>query len=393
MQSRRAARLCGRRASGYPVPMSIRSGTAAPRPTPLAALHERLAARMVDFAGWSLPVQYPAGIRREHLHTRAAASLFDVSHMAQLAIEADAATLEDVLPIDVRGLAPWRQRYGLLTDEAGGIVDDLVLTRLPQGFFAVVNAARVDAVLEHLATFPGLAGCVRLLEDRALLALQGPAAAAVLADLGPALDDLPFMAVREAQLDGVACRLHRGGYTGEDGFEIALPAAQATSLAEVLLRDSRVAPAGLGARDSLRLEAGLCLSGTDIGPDTTPAEAGLGWVVARRYRDGAEAARFPGAATVLRQLAGDCARRRVGIRPAGRAPVRGGTALHTAQGEEVGTITSGGFGPSVEHPIAMGYVARSAATPGTRLVVSLRGREHEVEVASLPFVAHRYHRS
>ncbi len=369
--------------------MSRDAVAAPPRPTPLHALHQALDARLVTFAGYALPVQYAGGIKHEHLHTRASAGLFDVSHMGQIAIAADAAALETVVPGEIEALGAWRQRYSVLTNDAGGIIDDLMVTRLPDSFFVVVNAAFKSAVLAHLRARLG-AERVTLLEERALLALQGPAAAAVLDALGVATASLPFMAARECDIAGVHCLVNRCGYTGEDGFEIALAAGDAAMLARRLLEDARVEPIGLGARDSLRLEAGLCLSGTDIDATTTPAVADLAWVVARKYREGRADARFPGADVVLNELAAGVPRRRVGLRPRGRAPVRGGAVLHDAGGAEVGRITSGGFGPSVEHPIAMGYVDSGLAAPGTVLAVNLRGRTHEVEVTALPFVAHRY---
>lgn len=370
------------------------SDTAAPvRRTPLHALHERLGAKLVPFAGFEMPLQYPAGIVQEHLHTRAAASLFDVSHMGQVFVEAPAAALEALVPGDLAGLPAFHQRYTVLTNARGGILDDLMIARLPARWYAVVNAAYRERDVAHLAAGLGDNGQVELAAERALLALQGPAAAGVLAPLTPAATALPFMGVAETPVAGIDCLVSRSGYTGEDGFEIACAAADAAALAEALYADERVRPAGLGARDSLRLEAGLCLSGTDIDETTTVAEAGLGWLVAARYRGAdAEPARFPGAHVVLAELAAGAARRRVGLRPQGRVPLRGGTALHDERGREVGRITSGSFGPTAGHPVAMGYVERPLAEPGTLLAVTIRGREHAAEVCRLPFVPHRFHR-
>lgn len=367
------------------------SATQPARPTPLHALHEALGARFVPFAGYQMPVQFPTGIKQEHLHTRAQASLFDVSHMGQIAVRGPAAALENLVPGDIAGLAVGQQRYSVLTNDAGGIIDDLMIARLPERFFLVVNAAFKDAVRRHLECRLGAACDVEMLDDRALIALQGPAAAQVLGAIEPALAQLSFMAVSELDVDGTPCLVSRSGYTGEDGFEIALPAAAAERFARRLLEHPVVAAAGLGARDSLRLEAGLCLSGTDIDAATTPVAASLGWVIARKYRDGTAAARFPGAARVLDELRTGAPRVRVGLRLEGRVPLRGGSVLYDA-GREVGVVTSGTFGPSVEHPVAMGYVERSAKAPGTQLSVSIRERTHGVAVAALPFVPHRYYR-
>lgn len=363
----------------------------APRTTSLRALHAALGARFVDFAGYAMPVQYPAGIVQEHLHTRAQASLFDVSHMGQIVVAGPADALEALVPSDIAALEVGQQRYTLLTNGAGGILDDLMVARLPDHYLLVVNAACKDADHAHLVQGLGDACRVRLCSDRALLALQGPAAADVLSTFAREPAALPFMGVRECRLGGIDCVVSRSGYTGEDGFEIALPAAVAEAFARRLLDDARVAPAGLGARDSLRLEAGLCLSGTDFDVTTTPAAAALGWVVARKYRDSSVPARFPGAATVLAELAQGAARLRVGLRLRGRAPLRGGCAL-VHDRREVGRVTSGTFGPSAGHPVAMGYVERALAAPGTVLEATIRERTHAVEVCALPFVPHRYHR-
>ncbi|MBI2799455.1 MAG: glycine cleavage system aminomethyltransferase GcvT [Gammaproteobacteria bacterium] len=363
------------------------------RLTPLHELHLELRAKLVPFAGYLMPLQYEHGILHEHLHTRAKAGLFDVSHMGQITIEGPPAALETLVPSDIAGLGPWRQRYSVLTNENGGILDDLMVTRLPERLLVIVNAAFKTEDFVYLRR--RLAASCELTphDDRALLALQGPAAASVLSVLAPSVTALNFMSAGYFILNGIECFVSRSGYTGEDGFEIALPAAAAIDLARTLLADPRVAPAGLGARDSLRLEAGLCLAGADIDETTTPIEAGLSWVVAKQYREPSVAeASFPGAAVVLAQLKVGSTRIRVGVRPQGRIPLRAGVELRTADGSVVGSITSGSFGPSINAPIAMGYVQRIAAAAGTQLTVSIRGREHAAEVAPLPFVPHRYHR-
>jgi aminomethyltransferase len=369
--------------------------------TPLHALHLSLGAKMVGFAGYEMPLQYPAGILKEHLHTRAAAGLFDVSHMGQILLRprsgqiADAAAaLERLLPMDVLGLAPGRQRYGLFTDDAGGILDDLMFANRGDHLFLVVNAACKAADAAHLEAGLGDACTVEPL-DRALLALQGPSAAAALGTLAADVAGMRFMDVRALDLDGVPALVSRSGYTGEDGFEIAVAAERAQELAERLLALPDVAPIGLGARDSLRLEAGLCLYGHDIDRSTTPVEAALEWAIQpARRAGGARPGGFPGAAVILGEIASGAARRRVGLRPEGRAPMREGTALFAEEGgEPVGQITSGGFGPSLEAPVAMGYVAIAQAAPETRLLGQLRGRMLPATVAKMPFIAPGYKRS
>ena len=358
--------------------------------TPLFSLHLLLGAKMVPFAGWEMPVQYPAGIIAEHLHTRAQAGLFDVSHMGQLRLAGAApeAALEALVPGDITGLASGRMRYTLLLDEKGGILDDLMATRRDDGLFIVVNAGTADADFALLRD--RLGSGVERLDDRALLALQGPAAAAVLARLGAGIAEMPFMSAAEVSLDGAPCLVTRSGYTGEDGFEISLPAAAARALAERLLTEPEVMPVGLGARDTLRLEAGLCLYGHDIDQTTTPVEADLAWTIAKRRRDAGD---FPGAATILRQLAEGPARKRVGVRPEGRAPAREGTPIADEVGNPIGRVTSGGFGPSLGAPVAIGYVATKHAALGTPLALAVRGAAHPAHVAALPFVPHRYHRA
>jgi aminomethyltransferase len=359
--------------------------------TPLYQLHQSLGARMVAFAGYEMPVQYPTGILAEHLHTRAQAGLFDVSHMGQafLAGADPGAALERLVPGDIRGLGPQRMRYTLLLNEAGGILDDLMATRLGDRLFVVVNAATKDRDFAHLEAHLGSDVSIERLGDRALLALQGPAAARVLERFAEGIAQMRFMSAAETMLDGQRCLVTRSGYTGEDGFEISLPAAGAQALAERLLAEPEVKPIGLGARDSLRLEAGLCLYGHDIDEATTPIEADLAWTIGKRRREDGD---FPGASIILRQLADGPARKRVGIRPDGRAPAREGTPILAPGGAEIGRVTSGGFGPSLEAPVAMGYVDIASAAEGTALTLAVRGTARPAHVVQLPFVPHRYHR-
>ena len=357
--------------------------------TPLFDLHKSLGAKLTAFAGYDMPVQYAGGIIAEHLHTRARASLFDVSHMGQVLLSGRdiAARLEALVPSDIAGLRPGRLRYTVLTNAQGGIIDDLMVARDGEVLRLVVNAACKAGDLAHLRAQLG-GGAVLYLEDRALLALQGPQAAAVLSRLARGAEALAFMAGATIALDGIACFVTRSGYTGEDGFEISVPAADAEKLARRLLAEPEVAPAGLGARDTLRLEAGLCLYGADIDETTTPVEADLVWIIpARRRSEGG----FPGAAIIARQLAEGPARRRVGIKPEGRQIARGHTPIVESAGTEIGVVTSGGFSPSLETAIAMGYVPAPLAKPGTALRLAVRGAERAAQVAALPFVPHRYH--
>ncbi|RYJ00829.1 MAG: glycine cleavage system aminomethyltransferase GcvT [Acetobacteraceae bacterium] len=359
--------------------------------TPLGGLHRALGGRMVPFAGYAMPVQYPAGILTEHLHVRSAAGLFDVSHMGQAELlgEGAAAALERVTPADVQALKPGRQRYGLLMTPAGGIFDDFMVANLGDRLFLVVNASRKHedfALIESV-----LPAGVRLnrLPDRALLALQGPGAAAAMAPVAPALTALTFMGIAAAEVAGVPILASRSGYTGEDGWEISAPAEQAEALAKALLALPGVMPAGLGARDSLRLEAGLCLYGSDIDETTSPVEAALVWSIGKRRRMAWD---FPGAERVREELANGAARLRVGLKPEGRQPARGHTAIHAPDGAPIGEITSGGFGPSLGGPMAMGYVARAHAADGTALELMVRGKPLAARVAPMPFVPHRYAR-
>jgi len=359
------------------------------RETPLAALHRELGGRMVPFAGYAMPVQYPAGIMAEHLHCRAAAALFDVSHMGQgeLFGEGAAAALERLTPADVAGLKPGRQRYGLLTAEDGGILDDFMVANLGDRLFLVVNASRKEGDFDRIAA--ALPSGLRLMrrEDRALLALQGPQAVALLAGLAPEVASLPFMGIGEFRIDGVPAIVSRSGYTGEDGVEISVPGEAAEGVARRLLSLHGVQPAGLGARDSLRLEAGLCLYGNDIDETTSPVEAALVWTIGKRRRVAWD---FPGAERVRDELANGPKRLRVGLKPEGRQPARAHTPIHAPGGAAIGEVTSGGFGPSLNGPMAMGYVARECAEDGTALALMVRGKALPARVAPMPFVPHRY---
>ncbi|NEI07313.1 glycine cleavage system aminomethyltransferase GcvT [Rhizobium leguminosarum] len=375
--------------------------TAALKKTPLHALHLSLGARMVPFAGYDMPVQYPAGVMKEHLHTRAEAGLFDVSHMGQVIVKAksgsyeDAAlALESLVPVDVLGLAEGRQRYGFFTDDTGGILDDLMISHLDDHLFVVVNAACKEADLGHLQTHIGDQCDITLL-DRALIALQGPRAVAVLAELWADVAAMKFMDVRHCRLHDVSCLVSRSGYSGEDGFEISVPVDKAEDVTMRLLEHPDVQAIGLGARDSLRLEAGLCLYGNDIDTTTSPVEAALEWAMQKARRgNGARAGGFPGSGRILSELENGAARRRVGLKPEGKAPVRGHAKLYAdAEGKvEIGEVTSGGFGPSVEGPVAMGYVPLSHAAAGTLVYAEVRGKYLPITVSALPFVTPTYKR-
>ena len=363
--------------------------------TPLHGLHVDRGARMVAFAGYDMPLHYAPGLLKEHLHVRAAAGLFDVSHMGQIAVSArsgaltDAAkALEQLMPVDVLGLAPGRQRYAFFTNESGGLLDDLMIANLGDHLLLVVNAACKAADALHLKTHLSDSCEIEPL-DRALIALQGPHAEAALARLAPDCAAMKFLDVRRLTIMGASCIVARSGYTGEDGFEIAVPADIARELAEALLEDTNVQLVGLGARDSLRLEAGLCLYGADIDQSTTPVEAGLVWAIQGiRRRNGARTGGFPGAAIVQKEIEKGTARRRVGLRPEGRAPVRAGAPLFRAEtgGEAIGAVTSGGFGPSVNAPVAMGYLPSALAIAGTKIWAEVRGKRLAVTVSELPFI-------
>jgi len=370
--------------------------------TPLHALHLTLGARMVAFAGYDMPVQYAAGVLKEHLAVRAGAGLFDVSHMGQIALRAKsgdlaeaALALERLVPVDVLGIGAGRQRYGLFTNDAGGILDDLMIANRGDHLLLVVNAACKAADEAHLRKHLSQSCDISVL-DRALLALQGPGAEAALARLAPECAGMTFMDVREISILGAPCIAARSGYTGEDGFEISVPSAKAAKIAGALLAEGDVLPIGLGARDSLRLEAGMCLYGSDIDATTTPVEAALSWAIQGvRRTGGARAGRFPGAAVILEQLSAGPQRRRVGLKPQGRAPVRGGAVLYAQAegGRQIGTVTSGGFGPSADAPVAMGYVPEAFAKPGTCIFADVRGKRLPVDVVTLPFITPRYKRA
>jgi aminomethyltransferase len=364
--------------------------------TPLFDLHVELGGKMVPFAGYELPVQYSGGIIHEHVHTRTAAGLFDVSHMGQVRMSGAgaAAALEQLAPVDAQGLAQNHMSYALFTDDNGGILDDFMVSRADGGFFLVVNAACKNEDSERLRARSGPDCAVEDLSDRALLALQGPAAAQVMARVSPDATELAFMTAGEFDLTGVKCLVSRSGYTGEDGFEISLPAEHAEALARRLLAEEEVAPVGLGARDTLRLEAGLRLYGQDLGPETTPVQAGLVWTLSRARRPGGErAGGFPGAEVVFHELANGAARRFVGFLPEGRAPVRSGTRLTDAEDRDIGTVTSGGFGPTLGGPLAMGYVSSEHRKPNTPIRAIVRGKPLPGRVVKLPFVERNYHRS
>jgi len=368
--------------------------------TPLYDLHLELGGKMVPFAGYSMPVQYPMGVMKEHLHTRAAAGVFDVSHMGQVMVtgpswDAVALAFEALVPMNVLGLEDGRQRYGFFTNDAGGIEDDLMFARRGDDLFVVVNAACKDADIARMkaALEPELT--VTPITDRALIAVQGPTAGAAIASLDPAADAMRFMDFATLTLDGVEVWASRSGYTGEDGFELSIPEAQVEALVRRLLEIEGVAPIGLGARDSLRLEAGLCLYGNDIDAGTNPVEASLTWAIQKARRAGGDrAGGYPGADAVQAAFETGTARKRVGLAPEGRAPMRDGTPLFDAAtgGTQVGEVTSGSFGPTVGGPVAMGYVSEAQAGIDTMLWGEVRGKRLPVTVAKLPFVAANFKR-
>ncbi len=387
-----------------PEAAAIATGDAAPPPapaplrqTPLHSLHVSRGARMVPFAGYDMPVQYADGIIAEHNHVRTQAGLFDVSHMGQAFIagadhETVARALETLVPADIVNLAPGRQRYTQFTDENGGILDDLMVTRPADPeedgvLFLVVNAAMKEADYAHLSA--RLPAGVRLIraEHRALVAVQGPTARQAVGRHCPDVIPMPFMSAITTRFDGIDCHISRSGYTGEDGFEISCKATRMRAIVERLLSEPSVKPIGLGARDSLRLEAGLCLYGHDIDTTTSPVEAALTWSIQKRRR--AEGG-FPGAERIQREIAEGASRLRVGIKPDGRAPAREGTEIRSADGAPIGKVTSGGFGPSVNGPISMGYVAKEFAAPGTAVQLVVRDKPLPAQVVTLPFVPHNY---
>ncbi len=362
------------------------------RRTPLYALHHELGGKLVPFAGYEMPVHYRPGILAEHRHTRTAAGLFDVSHMGQIRLigaGADAA-LERLVPGEIKALKPGRMRYTLFTNDQGGVSDDLMVLRRADDLFLIVNAACKEQDFAHLQCHLGAGVAAEFLEDRALLALQGPAAAAVLARHAQGVESLRFLGGAVMTVAGIETLVTRSGYTGEDGFEISLAADRAEALARRLLAEPEVDAVGLGARDSLRLEAGLCLYGHDLDPETTPVEAGLNWVLGkRRLAEGG----FPGVAVIRRQLADGPARLRVGLLPDGRAPVRDASPIEDANGRVLGQVTSGGFSTTLNRPIAMGYVAAAVAAPGTPVEFLVREKRLPGRVVALPFVPHRYART
>ena len=367
--------------------------------TPLYELHRELGAKMVPFAGYEMPVNYPTGVIKEHTHTREAAGLFDVSHMGQAFLigpdhTTTAAALEALVPGEIAGLGLGRQRYTQLTTDTGGIIDDLMVTRSVSAeedgrLMLVVNAARKAVDYAHFVVRLPQGVILVALDDRALIALQGPLAASVMAELSLEAARLGFMAACRTEIAGIECHISRSGYTGEDGFEISLPAARAEEATRALLAHPSVQPVGLAARDTLRLEAGLCLYGNDIDETTSPAEADLLWSVGKRRR---ESGGFPGAERLKREIAEGPSRRRVGLKLEGRAPAREGCEIRKEDGTVIGTVTSGSFAPSIGRPIAMGYVEITSANIGTPVHIMIRGTPHPATVAPLPFVPHRYHR-
>ena len=362
--------------------------------TPLYDQHVKLGAKLVPFAGYEMPVQYPAGILAEHNWTRTHAGLFDVSHMGQCAlIGPDFATtakfMETLVPADILGLAPGQQRYSQLMAENGGILDDLMMTRSADSLYIVVNAGRKNEDFAHIQKHLLEGINLKRLDNLALLALQGPSAVSVLMKRDSTARDLEFMFSTRLSLNGIAAHVSRSGYTGEDGFEISVGREDAAALWQLLLDDAEVKPVGLGARDSLRLEAGLCLYGHDIDETTSPVEAGLLWSIQKRRRlEGG----FPGAKRVLKEIADGPARKRVGFRPEGRAPAREGTLITDASGRSIGTITSGGFGPTLGGPLAMGYVEAASAKAGTEIRLVVRGASLPAKIVTLPFIPHKYKR-
>jgi aminomethyltransferase len=365
--------------------------------TPLHSLHLELGAKMVPFAGYDMPVSYPAGILAEHRHCRESAALFDVSHMGQVRLTGAGAAqaLESLMPVDVMGLAVGKQRYGLFTNAAGGILDDLMITRREADgagdLLLIVNAACKQADIQHLITHIGHRCTVQPLPERALLALQGPKAVNALVRLNAEVARLTFMSGMYAVLNGAACFLTRSGYTGEDGFEISVPADQADGLARALLAQPEVKPAGLGARDTLRLEAGMCLYGHDINAVTTPVEAGLTWAIQKVRRAGGErAGGYPGADAIAGQLVRGPTNKRVGLLGLERVPVREGATIVDAQGHKLGTVTSGTLSPTVNRPIAMAYLAANHTAPSHEVYAEVRGKRQPMRVAAMPFTPHRY---
>ncbi|WP_332419664.1 glycine cleavage system aminomethyltransferase GcvT [Vibrio metschnikovii] len=364
--------------------------------TPLHAVHVELGAKMVPFAGYDMPVQYPLGVKKEHLHTRQAAGLFDVSHMGQLRLHGvdAAAALERLVPVDVIDLPVGKQRYAIFTNPQGGILDDLMVANLGDHLFLVVNAACKAQDIAHLTAHLPAGVHLEVIEDRALLALQGPKAAQILAQWQPAVADMRFMDIQTLAINGIECIVSRSGYTGEDGFEISVPADKAVAFAQALAEHSDVEWIGLGARDSLRLECGLCLYGHDLDETTTPVEASLLWAIQPVRRIGGErAGGFPGAEIILKQIESkQVDRKRVGLVGQTKAPVREGAELFDSDGNKVGIVTSGTVGPTAEQPISMGYVRANLAVIGHELFAEVRGKMLPMTIEKMPFVPQRYYR-
>ncbi len=363
--------------------------------TALYDLHIELGAKMVPFAGYSMPVQFPMGLAKEHLHTRSLAGLFDVSHMGQLRLKGEnvAAALETLVPVDIVDLQPMKQRYALFTNDNGGVMDDLMVTNAGDHLFVVVNAACKEQDINHLRQHIGNDCEIEVLEDYALLALQGPQAAAVMSRLATGSEELVFMTAAKLEIDGMECFVTRSGYSGEDGFEISVRNDKAKQLARTLLAQPEVEAIGLGARDSLRLECGLCLYGHDLDAQTTPVESSLLWALTKSRRaDGERPGGYPGADIIMAQIANGVEKKRVGIKAEGRMPVRDGAVLVDADDNEIGVVTSGGFGPTVDGPVAMGYVKTQFAAPDTELFALVRDKKVPVSVVKLPFVKQNYYR-
>ncbi|USE33827.1 glycine cleavage system aminomethyltransferase GcvT [Endozoicomonas sp. SCSIO W0465] len=364
--------------------------------TPLYELHLAQRAKMVPFAGYEMPVQYPSGVKKEHIHTRGNAGVFDVSHMGQLKLCGDGADyfLESLVPVDIVGLPAGKQRYALFTNEAGGILDDLMVTRYDDCLYLVVNAACKERDTRHLQSCLPEDVTLEPLNDRALIAIQGPMAAKVMQSIVPDVADMLFMDSRQLFIDGVPCFISRSGYTGEDGFEISIPEKEAERITRQLLNHPDVELIGLGARDSLRLESGLCLYGQDIDVNTTPAEASLAWAISKNRRNNGErAGGFPGAEKILNQIAtGQVTTKRIGLIGSSRAPVREGAELVNDQGQTIGRVTSGTFGPTVGAPVAMAMVNANYTTLGTELYALVRGKKLPMTVCKMPFIEQRYYR-
>ncbi|MET1416004.1 glycine cleavage system aminomethyltransferase GcvT [Roseibium sp. HPY-6] len=362
----------------------------APKRTPLYDLHVELGGKMVDFAGWEMPVQYPLGIMGEHKQCREKAALFDVSHMGQVILKGEnvGEKLEALCPQAFSTLKEGKARYGFFTNEAGGIMDDLIVSNAGDHFFVVVNASMRHQDIPHMARHLDGVEVIEIF-DRALVAVQGPKAEDVVGALCPAARDLKFMETTVAEINGVTCRVSRLGYTGEDGYEISIPEDKAVEIARSFLANEDCEPAGLGARDSLRLEAGLCLYGNDIDNDTSPIEASLIWAIQKRRR---EEGGFPGADRILREVAEGPSRKLVGLKPDGRAPARHGVEVQSEGGQSIGVVTSGGFGPTAGGPVAMGYVSAASAEPGTKVNLMIRGKAQPAEIVRLPFVQQNYKR-